>query len=524
MSNAPKLDRIVYFGDSLTDSGVFFGLADLVLTEPFPSAIFGYDGQFSNGDVYSDIAPELLGIDVDNFAVGGARAVGEAPAIFLPFGPLGDAFLDPEATPDEIDFVSTFDINLGGQVARFLETLGGGPAPAGTAASIFIGLNDFNAFMPSSEGDIIAEFTILAGDVLSATLGSAGALLSNGVSKVYVNNLLPADFFPAFLLAPPAVQAIGVDALAGYNATLEATAAATFGPAVEIIDLNIIGIEIQNDPTAFGFLNITDPLFFGTGGDPFIDTSTGTPIPVFAQNPALDGLDVDQFAFYDFLHFTTALHGVIGAYTASVIEGNVTVLTDGDDREYLGRGDDLVLAGLGDDVVSLGRGDDIALAGLGDDLVFAGRGDDIVSGGSGDDRVFGGRGDDVLAGGEGDDLLKGGSGRDVLIDGLGSDVAFGGRGSDVFLYTEASLIGGTTGEDHDIFFGGRGRDTLVLALSDETRALVEDDLNGGWFEHLDAIGVTTIGIERFVFVDSRLDLAEIDTAARLAEADLWGLV
>ncbi|MEM7643185.1 MAG: SGNH/GDSL hydrolase family protein [Pseudomonadota bacterium] len=524
MSNAPELDRIVYFGDSLTDSGVFFGLSDLILTEPFPSALFGYAGQFSNGDIYSDIAPALLGIEVGNFAVGGARAVGEAPAIFLPFGPLGEAFLDPDATQEEIDFVSTFDINLGGQVARFLETLGGRPAPAGTAASIFIGLNDFNAFDPDPEGDIIAEFTVLAGDVLSSTLGAAGALLSNGVSKVYVNNLLPADFFPAFQAAPPAVQAIGVDALEGYNATLEATAAATFGAAVEIIDLNTIGVEIQSDPTAFGFLNITDPLFFGTGGDPTIDTSSGEPVPVFLRNPVLDGLDEDQFAFYDFLHFTTALHGVIGAYTASVIAGEVTVLTGGNDVEFLGRGDDLVLAGLGDDTVSLGRGEDIALAGLGNDLVFAGLGDDIVSGGSGDDGLFGGRGDDVVAGGQGDDLLQGGQGRDVLIDGLGSDIAFGGRGQDVFLYTEASLIGGTTGEDHDVFLGGGGRDTLVLALTDETRASVEADLDGGWFEHLDAIGVTTIGIERFVFVDDRQDLADIDTAARLAEADLWGLI
>ena len=80
------------------------------------------------------------------------------------------------------------------------------------------------------------------------------------------------------------------------------------------------------------------------------------------------------------------------------------------------------------------------------------------------------------------------------------------------------------GQDHDIFIGGRGEDTLFLALSEETRNLVEADLDGGWFEYLGDIGVTAIGIENFVFVDSRLDLADAVSNGRVNEADLFGLV
>ncbi len=526
MSSTQTYERIVYFGDSLTDSGAFFEIADQVLSIPFPSALFGYDGQFSDGDVYADIAPELLGIEVDNFAVGGARALGEAPAIFLPFGPLGIAFPDPDATPADIAEVSAFDINIGGQVDRFLDTLEDEPAAPGTAASIFIGLNDFNAFEPTDPTNpllALQELDLLATSILDATTGAAQTLLDSGVETVYLNTLFPADFFPAFDLASPAIQAIGVTALEEYNADL-IQAAEEAGSAIQIIDLNAIGTEIANDPSGFGFLNISDPFWFGTGADPAIVDIDGVLTPVFIQNPALDGLDPDQFAFFDFLHFTTALHGVVGAFTAASIEGDVIVMTDADDFVRTGQGTDVIFAGLGDDFVRSGRGEDVVFGGQGDDFIATGRGADIATGGSGDDFIYGARGSDVLAGGEGDDEIRGGAGRDVLIDGLGSDTLFGGSGSDAFLFTEAEMIGGTTGDDQDLFIGGRGFDTLYLALAEETRAAVEAALTGGRRQFLEDIGVTTIGIERFIFVDSRLDLAEIGTPARLEEADIWGLV
>ncbi|MEM8649588.1 MAG: SGNH/GDSL hydrolase family protein [Pseudomonadota bacterium] len=524
MSNNLDFNQIVYFGDSLTDSGEFFALSELVLSVPFPSTLFGYQGQFSNGDVYSDFAPELLGVGVQNFAVGGARALGEAPAVFLPFGPLGQNFPNPDATPADIQFVSEFDINLGGQVGRFLASLGGQTAEPGTAASIFIGLNDFNAFTPTPGGDILAEFSTLAANVLGSTLGAAGALLQSGVSKVFINTLPPANFFPSFQFADPQIQAIGVAALQQYNESLIATAEQTFGPAVEFVRFDVIGQQVLDDPSAFGFLNVTDPKFFGTGADPtIIDTPEG-PVPFFAENPALEGLDEDQFAFVDFLHFSSALHGVFGAFKALSIEDGLTVLSEGNDRQSFGRDDDFVIAGAGNDKLFLRAGDDTVLAGTGNDKVFGGRGEDLISGGSGNDKLFGGRNDDVLGGGEGNDKLFGGRGNDLLIDGLGSDTAFGGSGDDEFVFTEASLIGGVNGQDHDIFIGGRGEDTLFLALTEETRNLVEADLDGGWFEYLGDIGVTAIGIENFVFVDSRLDLADAVSNGRVNEADLFGLV
>ncbi|MEM7616416.1 MAG: hypothetical protein AAF245_15285, partial [Pseudomonadota bacterium] len=81
-----------------------------------------------------------------------------------------------------------------------------------------------------------------------------------------------------------------------------------------------------------------------------------------------------------------------------------------------------------------------------------------------------------------------------------------------------------SGEDQDVFRGGTGTDTLVLALTEETRAAVEAELTNSRFQTLDSIGVEVRSIEEFVFVDSRDGLSDLEGSFRLDEADVWGLI
>jgi phospholipase/lecithinase/hemolysin len=523
MTSAPS--RLIYFGDSLTDSGTAFALTDLVLTDPVPSSDFNYAMRFSDGPVYAEVAASLLGIgdESENFAIGAAEAVGSLLGADLLDDELIDAFLDPAATPAEIAFVENIDINLGAQVDRYIASIAG-EAPEGSAASILIGPNDFDGFEPIFEATFFIEATILGGRVIAATLGAAADLLNAGIETVYVNNLFPADFFPAAQIGDPDEVDRFNTALAAYNTALE-LAALPFGDDVEIIDFAEIAEQIQADPTSFGLLDINNPLLFGSGGDPEIVDFGSGPEQFFAVNPVLDGLDLDQFAFFDVVHFTSALHGVIGSYQAAAIAGTLEVLSDGSDSEARGGAPHVVLAGAGDDAVFLGAGDDVGLGGLGEDTIGGKEDRDVISGGSGEDRVNGGSEADVVAGGEGDDLVIGGAGDDVLIDGLGSDTLSGGGGDDAFLYTETVLIGGAPGVDRDVIVGGGGDDTLYLALTEGTRAVVEAELaTGGTDARLESIGVFTFGVENILFLEDRLDLAGLSVEARLGEADLWGLV
>lgn len=542
MPASVPFSQIVYFGDSLTDTNEAFRLSELALDVPFPSEPFGYDGQFSDGPVYSDIVPELLGVGVENFAVGGARALGVIPAAFLldtglpeVDDTLFDFFGKDDLDQSVIDELTNFDINLDGQIGRYLTSLGGQPAAPGTVASIFIGLNDFNAFEPSETDfnmdssvdalDTIAEFEVLAAGVLGATVAGAGTLLGAGAAqKVFINALPPGTFFPSLQFADPLLQAIADDAVADYNANLEFFAGLQFGEAVEIIRFDAIGAEIQKDPSAFGFLDITGFNLFVTGAGAVTEVDGEPQINIF-ENPAFADLDSDQYGFVDPIHFSTALHGVFGIFAAGQIGDTLTILSDEADDQTFSGANDLILAGDENDTIRSRNGNDTVLSGLGDDTVRTNDGDDIVIAGGGDDDVGGGAGNDILGGNGGNDILRGSLGNDILIDGLGSDLSIGGRGNDAFLYTEASLIGGVTGADNDVFRGGQDDDTLFLVLTDETRALVEDELEDEAFvQNLDSIGVTTVSIESFVFLETRADLAELELDGRLDEADLWGLV
>ena len=149
----------------------------------------------------------------------------------------------------------------------------------------------------------------------------------------------------------------------------------------------------------------------------------------------------------------------------------------------------------------------------------------------GDDNLNGQSGADVLAGNNGNDRMIGGAGNDALIDGLGSDIGWGGAGDDVFFYTDAALVGGTSGQDSDVFVGGAGVDTLFLVVSDAQRANAEAVINAGiTFNQFrfDDLGLRTHGVEQVVLLDDRADFDNVivsaELQAQLDEAEHWGLV
>jgi phospholipase/lecithinase/hemolysin len=522
MDASLSFDRLVFFGDSLTDTGGTFELSSQNLVVPLPPESLGYAQRFSNGEVYADIAPRLLGIEaVDNFALSAAAALGQLPlgTILALNGVLG--LQSPDADLTLLDF----DVNLNAQVDRFLEDSGN---TGDTAASLFIGLNDFGQFGLANPDATPEAAITFAETVAAGTLAAAGRLVEAGVETIILNTLPVGSFFPASTLQPSLPDEVtDIHNQALLAGSTELTAA---GANVRVVDFAAIAGEIAADPSAFGFLApLSTFRFFGIGGNPTITETPDGPVLSFPENPAsLDNLD--QQAFFDLVHPTAATQGVFAAFYSESLTSDVQILGGDNDIIKGSSADDLVLAGAGNDRVRLKGGDDVALSGLGNDTVFAGSGDDIVSLGSGNDIGFGGSGDDVIAGGVGNDLLLGGSGNDVLVDGLGSDRAFGGSGDDGFVYSEASLIGGT-GEsfggalpeaNRDSFFGGRGHDTLFLALTEATRKMIEvaDDIRTG----LANLGVSTHSIEAIQFIESPADLSNLEIDARIAEADLWGLI
>jgi Ca2+-binding RTX toxin-like protein len=106
----------------------------------------------------------------------------------------------------------------------------------------------------------------------------------------------------------------------------------------------------------------------------------------------------------------------------------------------------------------LGKGNDILIAGNRNDVAYGDEGIDELDGVKGDDLLDGGADNDTLRGGEGDDRLIGGSGDDILLGAIGEDTVYGNEDID--------KLDGAKGDDH--LFGGSGDDTIVGGKGEDT--------------------------------------------------------
>lgn len=498
-ASSKPVGPIHFFGDSLTDDGNFFELAQGLVAAPALMSYVGTGGRLSNGPTYAEHVDDLLGRpEGRNHALAGAEAGGSQTlgSLFGELG-LGDALLVPETDP-RLDL----DTNLGAQVDRFAAEMAGTPLGHATGF-ILAGSNDlFNIRSPSDAPAVLAQ-------AVQGTLSAAGDLLGLGLGEVVVSTLPVPLFFPAFTALDP-VQLGQLNALSAAHSTALAQgigALQELGLNARLLDMRPISEAIREDPSGFGLI-----------APQGLTLKTGNP-------EELARYDEDQVGFWNPLHPSAATHGILGAYTAFALGHEPVGLGAGPDRLATGRAADLVLGMGGDDALSLGRGHDLGFGGSGSDTIRAGRGDDLVSGGSQDDLLLGGRGADVLGGGEGSDRIFGGCGRDVLIDGLGSDLCHGGSGADQFIFTEAELIGGSSGTDGDIFIGGRGRDTLWLVLGTSTAAELCQGLAGDDPQDaLAALGIEARGIEEIRVITERGGLSALSGEDWYQQADLWGLI
>jgi phospholipase/lecithinase/hemolysin len=490
---------LVYFGDSLSDNGNLFRLIGQPPSPPY------FEGRFSNGPTYAEIAPDLLGVTAQNYAFGGAEAVtgngnpGEFPAI-----------------------------NLTSQVDQYLASVKGQEVPDDTAAVLFIGNNDYlrASMTPQAPADLIAG-------VLANVAASVQRLVNAGVDKIILFTLAGIDLTPLG-------NALGPVAVAGYDQIVQAnntglkalaTGYAAAGVDVEIVDVYRLFTEVKNDAEAFGFKIIGTPVILPNGAPTGVDQ-------IF---------DPDEILSFDSVHPTAAGHGVLAAFVAATLGSDNIRLTDAGDDSVNGTfGTDFIMTGVGADAVDTGFGNDIVLAGTGHDRVESGFGADIVAGGAGDDRLFGVFGADVVAGNDGDDIVDGGFGDDALIAGRGSDLLVGGFGDDLFLFNDEPEVA-----DQDHIFGGVGVDTLRLTVSAATWASApfQADLQqfadsyragAGFLDHLlETVGLTVDGVDRIeIVLDNRGTMDDPivfmagraaphnngDLAANLQKADLWGLV
>ena len=276
LASAQTYNRMITFGDSLSDNGNLFTVAG---TPPAPY----FQGHFSNGKVWAEYlngtmikaGPTILGIGPNpatlpttsnlNFAFGGSRT---DAAVAVP--------------PGTVSQINNY-IALGGKFR------------AGDLVSLWAGANDiFQA--PATQAGAGAAATAAGVNVGNQirTLAAAGA------PTILTMNLPDLGTAPSYLANGPLAVQLGSFASGTFNATWAASvaAAAAANPNTNVIQVPVDQLlnAVVASPGAFGFSNVTSQC---------IQTAACITGTLATQN---------SYLFWDSVHPTTAGHALISAY------------------------------------------------------------------------------------------------------------------------------------------------------------------------------------------------------------------
>jgi outer membrane lipase/esterase len=276
-------ERLVVFGDSLSDPGnhfVAFGTVSQAPFAPLPDFPYAIGGHhFSNGATWAEQLSRALGLPrsgkpalrrpglFTNYAVGRARARAGAPEF------------------------PHFD--LGTQVGRFLGDFRG-QAPGDALYVLWIGANDLNDALRAGLVDPSQVPAIIEAAV-TAQAGAVHALWAAGARTVLVANVPDPALTPLVRAMDPAVQAAATQVGALYNAALEQA----LGQVSALPGLTLIRFDVA---TVLGGI-------VASGGDGRLDITTpcltfGVIADAVCERPR-------RFLFWDAAHLTRAGHRLI---------------------------------------------------------------------------------------------------------------------------------------------------------------------------------------------------------------------
>jgi outer membrane lipase/esterase len=277
-AQAQTYDKVVVFGDSLSDNGnlALFGAAP-----PPPYS----NGRFSNGDVWTQQLGfgELNGFGNVNgstdFAFGGART-------------------DAQAVPPGMEV----------QLGAFLAD--GGTFDKHTLVTLWGGANDVFQAIPVAAVDPnpVGVMQTAGGTAAFDIAGIASTISSAGAGTILIPNLPTLSVTPQFAGSPAAPLADAGEQ--AFNATLvtqiKADAAAHKTTNFILMDVNAAGVVIREAPGLFGFTNVTQSCFNGV-------SVCATP---------------NSYFYWDGVHPTTAGHHLIAELAMEYIYyGNFGVPT-----------------------------------------------------------------------------------------------------------------------------------------------------------------------------------------------------
>src|SRR5438874_4845879 len=292
-SAAETFDRMVIFGDSLSDPGnhfVAFGDIARPPYAPLPDFPYGIGGHhFSNGPTWAERLTRALGMPTS-----GKPAL-RAPGIFTNYA-VGRA----RARAGARDF-PYFD--LSSQVHQFLTDFRG-QAPSNALYVIWIGANDLDDALITGQTDPAGAAEIIRAAVTTVA-GNVYGLWAAGARHVMILNIPDPALAPFIRALGPPVQAAATQVGRLYNAALgEAVMQVSGLPGLQLIrfDVKTVFDDIVAMPGDTGVVDVTDACL-----------SFGVVVDAVCRHP-------NRYLFWDGAHPTKAGHHLIAEAALRLLE------------------------------------------------------------------------------------------------------------------------------------------------------------------------------------------------------------
>ena len=285
-AQAGAFNNIYLLGDSLADQGNLFQASLTTAGAGVPASDHYVDGRFANGEVYSGLLAQGLGLTLsassaggNNFAYGGARAnynTVEDPGNGVGF-PVG---------------LYPWSLNL--EKAAFEARHVNNP---NALYVVFSGSNDVADLIPAAARFGFGATQAQSDAAVQSTLDAVGAFKAAGARYVLVPNLPDLGLVPRVTVRGPGAAGLATALTTRFNNTLDAALDQVTGVQIIRFDTFSLLHQIHDQPASFNLGNVTEPCYTG-----FVEPAT--PADTVCANP-------QSYLFWDSEHPSTAMHSLM---------------------------------------------------------------------------------------------------------------------------------------------------------------------------------------------------------------------
>lgn len=303
-SNVAKIQRMVVFGDSLSDAGTY---------TPVAAAVGGGKFTTNPGPVWAETVASQLGVALTPAVMGYASSVQTCPKPgCFDYAQGGSRVTDPNGTGHN-NGAGALTYPIKQQLANFYTASNNTFNGANDLVFVFGGSNDIffwaaAAATPNS-GVTVAIATAQVQQAATDLVGYIKDMISKNATQLYVFNLPDSSLTPQGVAGGVAGQALLHTLVGTFNATLQAGLA---GTTARVIDFNSQLTAVILNGASFGFSNTSVPACDATKINALVPGAGGSSLFCSANTLVAPGADT-SYLFADGVHPTTGGHRLISS-------------------------------------------------------------------------------------------------------------------------------------------------------------------------------------------------------------------